>query len=153
MADQDKSPDTPGTGSAKGPSAAGEKSGSPTSGSAGADDDARTTGETTGSRPASRGPRHALPEDMEPATERDEPASESGSSSAAGAAQAQTAGSRPEASTAPQKPAPAATVPVTPAYEDYEAPESNLMPKIIAAIVGGVLAVLLIGLLRSRGDD
>lgn len=143
MADQDKSPDTPGKGSTKGPSAAGEKSGSPTSGSAGADDEARTTGGTTGSRPASRGPRHALPEDMEPAPEHDETAAPAGSAPGEESPQRQKQA----------QPAPAATVPVAPAYEDYEAPESNLMPKIIAAIVGGVLAVLLIGLLRSRGDD
>ncbi|GAA4804742.1 hypothetical protein [Tomitella cavernea] len=41
-----------------------------------------------------------------------------------------------------------------PAYESYEAPESNLMPMILAAILGGVLAVVLLMRARRRaGDD
>ncbi|MDG3010560.1 hypothetical protein G4X40_10410 [Rhodococcus sp. D2-41] len=38
-----------------------------------------------------------------------------------------------------------------PAYEDYEAPDSNIMPKVIAAILGGLVVGWLI--LRRRGRD
>lgn len=76
----------------------------------------------------SEGPRHALPEDMEPAT---------GAAGAAHPAVVSARAARPR-----------------PAYEDYEAPESNLMPVTIAAIVGGILAaVLLLRLLHGRETD
>ncbi|QDQ96313.1 hypothetical protein [Tomitella fengzijianii] len=73
--------------------------------------------ESEGTPRKASGPRHALPEDMEPAPiPAREPARPVG---------------RP-----------------APAYESYEAPESNMMPMIIAAILGGVLAAVL--LLRAR---
>lgn len=72
------------------------------------------------------GPRHALPDDMQPA---------------------QTPPTDDTAA-APQSSGPPRTAP---AYESYEAPESNLMPITIAAIVGGLFAaVLLLRLLRNR---
>ncbi|WP_182358912.1 hypothetical protein [Tomitella gaofuii] len=79
--------------------------------------------ESEGTPRKSSGPRHALPEDMEPAP------------------------------LPPTEPAPPADRPA-PAYESYEAPESNLMPMILAAILGGLLAaVLLMRARRRAGDD
>ncbi|WP_182348892.1 hypothetical protein [Tomitella gaofuii] len=86
--------------------------------------------ESEGTPRKSSGPRHALPEDMEPA---------------------------PLTPTEPSPPADAVertTPSPAPAYESYEAPESNLMPMILAAILGGVLAaVLLMRARRRAGDD
>lgn len=106
---------------------------------------------SAGSR-ASGGPRHALPEDMQadveaaaasPAVSR--PAQTSHPAQADPGSASESDGSRHAGSTDGPRPA----------YEDYEAPESNLMPATIAAIVGGVLAaVLLLRLLRLlRGGD
>lgn len=87
------------------------------------------------------GPRHALPDDMEPAP-LPQPGDGPGSH-------------RADADDAPAEgprdaPAPAAARPA-PAYESYEAPESQLMPAILAAAAGGVLAaVVLVRVRRAR---